>query len=62
MIEDFLQAIDEGDIELPQDDDSLPLPFKKWKKEKDYLRLDGSTNADTRKTLCNIFNRPTNDR
>ncbi|XP_050718852.1 transcriptional regulator ATRX-like isoform X2 [Eriocheir sinensis] len=62
MIEDFLQAIDEGDIELPKDDDSLPLPFKKWKRDRDYLRLDGSTSPDTRKTLCNIFNKASNDR
>lgn len=62
MIEEFLQAIDEGDIELPMEDDSLPLPFKKWKRDRDYLRLDGSTNAETRKQLCNKFNNPGNER
>lgn len=62
MIEEFLQAIDEGDIELPKDEDSLPLPFKSWKRDRDYLRLDGSTGPDTRKTLCNIFNNHSNER
>ncbi|XP_071550743.1 uncharacterized protein [Panulirus ornatus] len=62
MIEDFLQLIDEGSLDLPQPDDPLPLPFKQWKKERDYLRLDGSTSADTRKNLCKTFNNPSNER
>ncbi|MPC26723.1 Transcriptional regulator ATRX [Portunus trituberculatus] len=62
MIEGFLQAIDSGDIELPKPEDSLPLPYKHWKRDRDYLRLDGSTAADSRKTLCRIFNDTSNER
>ncbi|XP_045601875.2 transcriptional regulator ATRX [Procambarus clarkii] len=62
MIEEFLQLIDEGTLDLPQPEDPLPLPFKQWKKERDYLRLDGSSSADTRKNMCKVFNNPTNER
>lgn len=62
MIEEFLQAIDQGEIELPVADDSLPLPYKHWKRDRDYLRLDGSTGADVRKQLCNRFNNSSNER
>ena len=62
MIEDFLLSIDQGDLKLPAGEDSLPLPFKKWKKESDYLRLDGSTPADARKRMCTIFNDTRNER
>ncbi|XP_064114621.1 LOW QUALITY PROTEIN: transcriptional regulator ATRX-like [Macrobrachium nipponense] len=67
MIEDFLQMIDQGELELPEIEDQdgqepLPIPFKKWKKERDYLRLDGSTNADARKFMCKTFNSNTNER
>lgn len=62
MIEDFLQLLDDGSLELPQPEDPLPLPFKHWKKERDYLRLDGSTSADTRKNFCKSFNNPSNER
>ncbi|XP_066952391.1 transcriptional regulator ATRX-like isoform X3 [Macrobrachium rosenbergii] len=67
MIEDFLQMIDQGELELPELEEEegqepLPIPFKKWKKDRDYLRLDGSTNADTRKFMCKTFNSHTNER
>ncbi|KAK4305277.1 hypothetical protein Pmani_022836 [Petrolisthes manimaculis] len=62
MIEDFLGMISDGQLELPQPDDPLPLPYKRWRKEQDYIRLDGSTNAETRKTQCKFFNNPSNDR
>lgn len=62
MIEDFLQWIDEGIVEMPAPDEPLPLPFKQWKKERDYLRLDGSSTADTRKNMCKTFNNPSNER
>ncbi|KAG7158745.1 Transcriptional regulator ATRX-like 1, partial [Homarus americanus] len=62
MIEDFLQLIDEGELELPQPEDPLPLPFKQWKKERDYLRLDGSSAPDARKNMCKFFNSSTNER
>lgn len=62
VIEWFLQAIDCGDMELPKVEDSLPLPYKHWKRDRDYLRLDGSTAADSRKSLCKIFNDTSNER
>ncbi|XP_063855287.1 transcriptional regulator ATRX-like isoform X1 [Scylla paramamosain] len=62
MIECFLQAIDCGDIEQPKAEDSLPLPYKNWKRDRDYLRLDGSTAADARKSLCRTFNDTSNER
>lgn len=62
MIEDFLTLISDGDLELPEPEDPLPLPYKRWRKEQDYLRLDGSTNAETRKSQCKFFNSSSNDR
>lgn len=62
MIEDFLALINDGSLELPQPEDPLPLPYKRWRKDQDYLRLDGSTNAETRKTQCKFFNSQSNDR
>ncbi|KAK7071803.1 hypothetical protein SK128_025157 [Halocaridina rubra] len=62
MLEEFLQMVDEGKIELPEPEEPLPQPFKKWKRDRDYLRLDGSTSADTRKQLCKTFNNTDNER
>ncbi|XP_068228136.1 LOW QUALITY PROTEIN: transcriptional regulator ATRX-like [Palaemon carinicauda] len=67
MIEDFLEMIDRGELEMPEPEEQegqepLPMPFKKWRKERDYLRLDGSTNAESRKFMCKTFNNVSNER
>lgn len=62
MVEEFLQLVDQGELELPEYEDSIPLQFKHWKKERDYLRLDGQVSADIRKNQCNFFNDKKNDR
>ncbi|KAF2360469.1 SNF2-related N-terminal domain [Trinorchestia longiramus] len=62
MIEEFLALIDQGELEMPSHEDALPLQYKHWKREKDYLRLDGSVSADTRKAQCKFFNERDNDR
>lgn len=62
MVEEFLALIDHGDLEMPSHENALPLQYKHWKRERDYLRLDGSVSADTRKAQCNFFNETDNDR
>lgn len=62
MMEDFLELIDRGELEMPSTEDPLPLPFKQWKRDRDYLRLDGSTSPDARKNLCKAFNSTSNER
>ena len=62
MVEEFLALIDGGQLEMPTHEDALPLQYKHWKKEKDYLRLDGSVSADIRKGQCKYFNDPKNER
>ncbi|XP_047739112.1 transcriptional regulator ATRX isoform X2 [Hyalella azteca] len=62
MIEEFLALIDQGLLEMPSYEDAMPLQFKHWKREKDYLRLDGSVSADIRKAQCKFFNEKDNDR
>ncbi|XP_063586682.1 transcriptional regulator ATRX-like isoform X3 [Penaeus indicus] len=62
MMEDFLELIDRGELEMPSTEDPLPLPFKQWKRDRDYLRLDGSTSPDARKNLCKTFNSSSNER
>ncbi|CAL4061368.1 unnamed protein product, partial [Meganyctiphanes norvegica] len=62
MIEEFLALIDQGELDFPNHDESMPLTYKYWKKERDYLRLDGSCNPDYRKNMCKDFNRASNER
>lgn len=62
MIEEFLALIDQGELEMPSYDGALPMQFKHWKKERDYLRLDGTVSADIRKSQCKYFNEGNNDR
>ncbi|XP_033829398.1 transcriptional regulator ATRX isoform X2 [Periophthalmus magnuspinnatus] len=61
LIEDFLKlACSDGD-----DDDEKPSPYKgegKWYRNIDYYRLDGSTNATTRKKWAEEFNDTSNTR
>ncbi|XP_077465495.1 transcriptional regulator ATRX-like isoform X1 [Stigmatopora argus] len=59
LIEDFLQ------LSCRAEDDEKVSPYKgdgKWYRNIDYYRLDGSTNATTRKKWAEEFNDPSNTR
>ncbi|XP_072294737.1 transcriptional regulator ATRX [Eucyclogobius newberryi] len=61
LIEDFLELA----CRSGEDDEEKPSPYKgegKWYRNIDYYRLDGSTNATTRKKWAEDFNDPTNIR
>uniref|UniRef100_A0A8C6KIF6 DNA helicase n=1 Tax=Nothobranchius furzeri TaxID=105023 RepID=A0A8C6KIF6_NOTFU len=60
LIEDFLELACKTD-----EDDEKPSPYKgegKWFRNIDYYRLDGSTNAPTRKKWAEDFNDTSNTR
>uniref|UniRef100_A0A3P9H4P6 DNA helicase n=2 Tax=Oryzias latipes TaxID=8090 RepID=A0A3P9H4P6_ORYLA len=61
LIEDFLELSCKDE----QDEDAKPSPYKgegKWYRNIDYYRLDGSTNAVTRKKWAEDFNDTSNTR
>merc|ERR1740137_386008 len=62
MIEHFLFMLDQGELDFPDYEGCLPVTYKYWKKERDYLRLDGSCSPDYRRNICKEFNRASNER
>jgi len=62
MIEEFLRMLDQGELDFPEYEGCMPVTFKYWKKERDYMRLDGSCSPDYRRNICKDFNRATNER
>lgn len=59
LIEKFLGMITEN-TKIPNPTAQLGGFSGKWEKGSDYFRLDGSTNIQTRKKYCEMFNDETN--